>query len=174
MITFNFFKETCKRSLWSLTAILGLGMMSGSTLDGAVQNVSITVGVLNHVTLSGATVSLDSARGGYTSDGVVEVYDQSATFDLTSNQTNKKLVASLNQEMPEGVELYLRITGGNISGQGNIRGAYSLLGTTTADLITGMSNYTIDDGILDFKMVVNEQASPITQNYTLSLVVTSG
>lgn len=142
-------------------------------LIAATQTLTIEVGLMNETTLSGTTVLLDSSKGTY-SNGVVEVFDSSATVDVTTSDSNQKFVASLNEDMPDGVELYLRVTGGRSSGTGNVQGAYSRLTSSTVDIITGMSNYTLDDGVLDFKMAVNENAAPITQSYTLSLVITSG
>lgn len=138
----------------------------------ASQTLTITVGNMNETTLSGNTVSLDSSKGVY-NDGVVEVYDNSTTFDVTTNESGKKFTASLSEDMPQGVKLYLRISGGEASGTGTVLGSYRELTTSPTDLITGMDDFTLDDGTLDFKMEVNEESDPITQNYTLSFAIVS-
>lgn len=160
---FHFFSKVLFCAFASSTVLLA---------STASQTLTITVGNMNETTLSGNTVNLDSTKGVYR-DGVVEVYDNSTTFDVTTSESGKKFTASLNEDMPRGVKLHLRISGGEVTGTGNVQGSYMELSTSPADLITGMDSFNLDDGVLDFKMTVDEESDPITQSYTLSFAIVS-
>lgn len=138
--------------------------------DSAAQTLNITIGIINELSLSSSTVSLSTDDGDYV-NGTIEVVNTSASLDVTTNESGKKFIGSLNEDMPTGVQLFLRITGGTSTGTGNLQSSYQELTSSTVDLITGMDDFTLDDGTLDFKLVANENANPITQSYTLTLSI---
>lgn len=118
----------------------------------ATQTVSYEVTAINEISVSGSpslVINDATAGSGLTSASA------SGTYAITTNQTNRKITAQLDSNMPSGVTLAVTLaapTGGTSAG------AVSL-STTAQDVVTGVSN-------------VNQ--SGLSIGYTLSATVAAG
>ena len=129
----------------------------GATLTGSAfaqtQDVTYEVQAINELSFTGApSLVVNSATAGSAPDAAT---DASATYDITTNESNKKITAAIGTATPTGVTLSLDMaapTGATTSGS-------QALGTTAVDMVTGISTV---------------EASGLTMTYTLDATTTAG
>lgn len=118
----------------------------------ATQTVSYEVAAINEISVSGSpslVINSGTAGSGLTSASAA------GTYAITTNETNRKVTAQIDSNMPSGVTLSVTLaapTGGTSAGSVN-------LSTTAVDVVTGVSN-------------VNQSGLGIT--YGLSATVSAG
>lgn len=114
------------------TLALVAGAANVAMAQTATQTVTFQVNAINQISFAGApslTVSTATAGSNPTSAS-----DASATWAVTTNQTNAKITASINSNMPAGLTLsvVLNAPTGSTSFGGS-------LSTTSVDLVTGIT-----------------------------------
>jgi hypothetical protein len=119
----------------------------------ASQVVRFQVTAINQIGVTGAPAPLviTTATAGAAPTSVTA---SGGTYAITTNESNKKISASLDEPMPEGVRLDVALgapTGAMSAGEVS-------LGTAAADLVTGIS-------------VIAESALPITYRLRAETVV---
>ena len=118
----------------------------------ATQTVSYEVAAVNEISVAGSpslVINDATAGSGLTSASA------SGTYAITTNETNRKITAEMDSNMPTGVTLSVSLaapTGGTSAGAVN-------LSTVAVDVVTGVSS-------------VNESGLSIT--YGLSATVAAG
>jgi hypothetical protein len=99
----------------------------------ATQTVTYEVQAINEITVDGApSLTIDSATAGSAPDSVS---DNSTTYSITTNGTNKKITAAIDTEMPTGLTLEVELaapTGGTSSGIMTLSG-------TDSDVVTAIT-----------------------------------
>jgi len=90
--------------------------------------------VINEASVNGESNSLviSSQKGSATNN---------ATWAVTTNETNKKLVGSIDADMPPGVRLYIELEAPNKA----FSNGPVVLSTTPQDLVTGISRVAEDN-----------------------------
>lgn len=118
----------------------------------ATQVVTYEVTAINQISVSGTPsllINSGTAGSGLTSASAA------GTYAITTNETNRKVTAQIDSNMPSGVTLSVTLaapTGGTSAGAVN-------LSTTAVDVVTGVSN-------------VNQSGLGVT--YGLSATVAAG
>ncbi|HEX2080170.1 MAG TPA: hypothetical protein VHG08_20885 [Longimicrobium sp.] len=124
----------------------------GAHAQTATQTVSYEVTAINEISVTGSpSLVINDATAG---SGLTSA-TASGTYAITTNQTNRKITAQLDTNMPSGVTLAVTLaapTGGTSAG------AVSL-STTAQDVVTGVSN---------------ANQSGLSIGYTLSATVAAG
>src|SRR5947207_3699197 len=117
------------------TIFAALGLLATASTAGlaqtATQVVSFQVQAINRLSFSGSpSILINDAVAGNAPTSV----SASASWALTTNQTNQKVTASIGSAMPSGLTLSANLvapSGGSSSNQA--------LGTVAVDLVTGIS-----------------------------------
>lgn len=107
----------------------------------ATQTVSFEVQAINQLAVSGnpGALTISAATAG---NAPTSVSNSSTTWALTTNETSRKVTASIDQAMPANVTLSVAL--GAPSGAASA--GTKVLGTTAVDLVTGAS--TVNQGTL--------------------------
>ncbi|HET7228506.1 MAG TPA: hypothetical protein VFJ16_00755 [Longimicrobium sp.] len=98
----------------------------------ATQDVSFEVQAINQITFSGSPSLVISTA---TAGGAPTSVTANATYAITTNETNRKITAGLDSDMPSGTSLSVSLaapSGGTSAGSVE-------LGTTAVDVVTGVS-----------------------------------
>lgn len=138
-------------------AVVGLVLgLIGLTLaaNTAQQTVTFQVDAINEIAVSGnpGNLVINTATPGSQPD---DDTDNSTSWDVTTNGTNKKMTGDINANMPANVTLQVNLTaptGGSSSGDVS-------LSTTAGDLVTSITQVA---------------ESGLTITYTLSATIAAG
>jgi hypothetical protein len=145
-----------KQTKYIAAALLAVGILSlsqrafaGST---ATQTVSFEVQPIDELSVSGSpSLVINSATAG----GAPVSATANATYAISTNQSDRKITAELDSDMPSGVTLDANVAAPNGASS---TGAQSL-STTPVDVVTGIST-------------LNESGKNIS--YTLSATTAAG
>lgn len=116
-------------------AALALLAVSPAVVHGqtATQTVHFQVNAVNQLAVSGSpNLAVTTATAGA---GLTSATASGSSYAITTNESNQKITASLSQAMPDGVTLEVSLaapSGANSAGSVQ-------LGTSSADLVTGIS-----------------------------------
>jgi hypothetical protein len=134
----------------------------------ATQVVSYEVTAINEISVSGSPslVINDATPGtGLTSTTA------GGTYAITTNETNRKVTAHINSNMPSGVTLTVELaapTGGTSAG------AVSL-STVAADVVTGVSNVNESGLSVSYELSATVAAGVVAAgNKTVTYTITAG
>ena len=120
----------------------------------ATQTVTFEVQAIDEISASGdpGALTISTATAG---SEPTDATDNSTTYAVTTNGTNKKITGDIDSDMPSNTTLQVNLgapTGGSSSGD-------VTLSTTAADLVTG---------------ITQRAESGLTVSYTLSATVAAG
>jgi hypothetical protein len=137
-----------RKAIAFLSAMLVLGA-TGITMAGASANqtVGYEVQAINELSVSGSpgTLTVSSASAGSQPDPVSNAL---TTYSITTNGTNKKITGAINTPMPDNVTLKI-ILAAPASGSSMNE---VTLGTTPADLVTGISQLAESGKTITYKL----------------------
>jgi hypothetical protein len=134
------------------TAGIALVATASASFAQATQDVSYEVQAINELSFSGApSLVINSATAGSAPTSATA----SASYAITTNETNRKITASIGSAMPNGVTLTVAL---DAPGVGTSAGAVTL-STTAADVVTGIST---------------AEASNVAVSYGLSATTAAG
>lgn len=141
-----------RRSALAL-ALISLTLAGSASAQTATQTVTFAVNAINQIAFSGSpTLTITTAVAG---SDPTSVSDATATWAVTTNQSNAKITASIASAMPAGLTLSASLAAPT--------GAASLgpkaLGTLAVDLVTG---------------VTKQAASGLGVTYTLDATAAAG
>jgi hypothetical protein len=155
-----------------MAALLVSGIAAGSMFasDTATQNVTFTVSSINDITVSGPpaamTVTAGTAGGAPTSAS-----DTSSSYAITTNESNRKITAQIDEDMPSNVALRVTLaapTGATSAGA-------VTLSSAPADVVTGISNLNESGKGITYGLSATSAAAPVTSaSRTVTLTVTAG
>jgi hypothetical protein len=114
-------------------ALISLTMAGSASAQTATQTVTFAVSAINQIAFVGSpSLTISTAIAG---SAPTSASDASATWAVTTNQTNAKITASIASAMPTGLTLSANLAAPS--------GATSLgataLGTTAVDVVTGIT-----------------------------------
>jgi len=112
--------------------VFGFGAMAQAG-DNTTQTVTFDVPAINEITVSGnpeKLVIITPTAGNSPAD----VTDSSTTYNITTNETGKKITAKIDTGMPTGTTLKVNLTAPSVgTSQGDVT-----LGTTDAAVVIGI------------------------------------
>ena len=119
----------------AFAGVLALGLVSESPLaQTATQTVTFSVVSMSRAAVSGTTSPI-MVRTAIVSRAPTSASVSGTSFAITTNESNQKIAASLDEPMPSGVSLAVALAapaGAASAGRTN-------LGTVSADVVTGIS-----------------------------------
>ncbi len=126
--------------------------MAGSSLT-LTQSVTVSVQEINEITISSdVSLTIDTATPGTGPDAA---NDASASFNLTTNGTNKKIVGALDSNFSSGISLKALLvapTGGSSSEQ--------TLSNVAVDLVNGITRTTATNLSITYTAEATINAAP--------------
>jgi len=102
--------------------------------DAVQQTITVRVDAINEVSLNGDlnTLVIGSQKGSAANN---------ASWAVTTNEINKRLLGSIDADMPPGVRLYIELEAPNKA----LSNGPVVLSTTPQDLVTGISRVAEDN-----------------------------
>lgn len=139
---------------YSLLALLGVVCAMPQATEAATTataTVTYTVSSVSAITVSGnpATMVVSPPN---------TVTDASTTYSVTTNGTNQKITGAISAALPTGVSLATNLaapTGGTSAGT-------VTLGTTAANLVTGISGVAQSSLGITYSLTATAAAAPVT------------
>ena len=134
----------------------------------ATQTVSYEVAAINEISVAGSpSLVINSATAG---SGLTSA-SASGTYAITTNETNRKVTAQIDSNMPSGVTLSVTLaapTGGTSAGSVN-------LSTTAVDVVTGVSNVNQSGLNITYGLSATVAAGVVAAgNKTVTYTITAG
>jgi hypothetical protein len=134
----------------------------------ATQTVSYEVTSVNEISVAGSpslVINNATAGSGLTSASA------GGTYSITTNETNRKITAELDSNMPTGVTLSVTLTaptGGSSAGAVN-------LSTTAVDVVTDVSNVNQSGLSITYGLSATVAAGVVSAaNKTVTYTITAG
>jgi hypothetical protein len=162
-----------------LTALCILAMLltfCGSTLlaqtsgSSASQQVTIEVKPVSKISISGNPGPLVIHRVVSTSNAN-SVSDENTKYSLITNVDNMKIVASINDRMPLGTRLMMKVTNKRASSTGLVDVSNA---TIPVDVVTGISKGRDIDQSISYTFAANTEVQEVqAQSRTITLTLTN-
>jgi hypothetical protein len=141
------------------------GTLSAQTAN---QSVTVDVDAINVIDVSGnpGTLVINSATAGSAPD---DASDNSTSYDITSNETTKKVVGSLDVAYASGISLKVTLASTGATSAGQVT-----LSTTDQDLVTGISNLAESGQQISYVASATVSAAPAAaESHTVTFTITS-
>ena len=154
----------------ALAGVTALAAAGGSAIgQTATQVVNIRVDAVSQLSVSGnpAALVVSAAIAG---QSPTNASASTTTYAISTNESNQKIVASLNQSMPAGTEL--EVTLAAPSGASS-RGA-TALATAGADVVTGISTIASSALPITYRLSASVSASVTNTARTVTYTIVSG
>jgi hypothetical protein len=154
-----------------LLAIATSGILVAQSGGSSVtQSVTIEVKPISKISVTGNPNSLiisDAVPG----SGLSSVSDANTKYSLTTNLDNMKIVASINDKMPAGTTLMVKLSSSKAASVGMV----DLSGAVTpVDVVTGISKCSEVNQSISYTFAANADVSEIpTQNRIVTLTLTN-
>ena|SRR5688500_10325162 len=135
----------------------------------ATQVVRFEVNAINQIGVSGAPAPLviNSATAGAAPASVTA---GGTSYAVTTNESNKKITASVNQALPAGVTLEVQLA----APSGASSADYVQLGTSSADVVTGISSTTASSLPITYRLSATPTVQMSAQARTVTFTIVSG
>lgn len=138
-----------------------------ATAQTATQTVTFEVVAINEIQFSGApSLVVNSAEAGAQPRAVA-----SASWSVTTNQTNAKVAANLGSSMPAGLVLSVELVppaGASAQGERELTSA-------AVDLVSGMTRQNAGGLTVTYRLVAAPDVAPgTTGNRTVTYTITGG
>lgn len=155
--------------VFGLAFILGAGLAWADPPNQDSQEVQMEIKAINTFVVSGnpQKLEIDYAEPGQDPE---PAYDQTTTYSISTNGNNKKIVASLNQAMPDYTALKVQLA----APQGATSAGYVTLGTSAQDLVTGISKKRASGLEISYEFSAQIEAEPQSFSRTVTFVLTGG
>ena len=159
-------------TIMAILVALSMVFIAGPVMAGdkAIQTVSFVVGAINDISVSGdpGTMFVSAAIAGSEPE---EVSDASTTYSITSTAStdNKKITASINTPMPNGVTLKINLDaprGATSSGDVDISNA-----TNSVDVITAIDSIAESGKTITYKLGATVAAGVVSDSKTVTLTI---
>ena len=117
----------------AFTLLLLVTPFAAARAQSAAQTITIAVNAINQIAFVGSpTLAITMATAGSAPTSAI---DATATWAVTTNQTGAKVTASIPTAMPAGLTLSASLS----PPAGATSSAFQPLGTTSVDMVTGIS-----------------------------------
>ena len=156
----------------ALTVILTMALVLGvygvaHAANTATQLVSFEVAAINEISVSGDpnTLVINAATPGSNPNPVTE---SSTKYSITTNETNKKIIARIDTAMPTGLTLKVKLdapTGA--SSEGDV-----VLSTTAASVVTGIGPVAESSLTITYTLEATAEAEVSSGQRTVTFTLT--
>lgn len=135
----------------------------------ATQTVTFQVDAINQIAVSGTpSLVINAAVAG---SAPTTVTSTGSTWSVTTNQTGAKITASLSSAMPSGLTLSAQLG----APSGATSAGLKSLGTTSVDLVTGISKLNATGLSLGYQLDATAAAGVVTSSTrVVTFTVTGG
>lgn len=154
----------------TVVLLLAAGALApaGALAQTATQVVTFSVVPINRVAVAGAPASLvvSSATAGQAPTSVTAA---GGTYAVTTNESNKKITASLDQALPAGVSLEVSLA----APVGAAAAGSVPLSTSASDLVTGISSISAASLPITYRLTASPSAQvsgAATRTVTFTIV----
>ena len=134
----------------------------------ATQTVSYEVSAVNEISVSGSpslVISAATAGSGLTSASA------SGTYAITTNETDRKITAEIDSDMPSGVTLSVSLA----APSGATSTGVVTLSSTAVDVVTGVSTVNQSGLSISYGLSANVSAGVVSAgNRTVTYTITAG
>lgn len=149
-----------------LTMALVLGVYGVAHADTtATQSVSFEVAAINEISVSGSpTLTVDTAT-----NGVIEPAEDTATYNITTNTTGKKITAMIDSAMPTGLTLKVKLDAPTTEATslGDVE-----LDTSANDVVTGISKVAASGLTITYTLEATAEAEVGSGSRTVTFTLT--
>lgn len=149
-----------------VTGWAGLASAASSTQ----QTVTFEVQAINEISVSGnpGTLTVSTATAGQQPDAVS---DNSTTYAITTNESNKKITVAIDTAMPSAVTLQIQLAApSGATSAGNVT-----LSTTAADAVTGITQVAQSGLTITYTLTATVAAGVVGQTTrTVTLTIVAG
>lgn len=151
-----------------LATIAMLCAMNTASAQTATQVVTFQVNAINQISFSGSpSLTISAAVAG---NDPTSVSHSTGTWAVTTNQSNAKITASINADMPAGLTLWASL--GAPAGSTAIGNSLS---TTAVDLVTGITKLAQGGLQVIYSLDATPAAGVIaSQSRTVTYTITGG
>ena len=152
--------------------LAGLALMTvASTASAQVtQDVTIAVNAISQIAVSGGAQSLTISTA--TAGSPTMSTSTSVSWAVTTNQTNQKITASVDQALPAGVTLSVHAEAPSAGGMST---GPNPLTTSSADLVTGISTLAEGSIPLTYTLEATPAAGVVASTTrTVTYTITAG
>jgi hypothetical protein len=151
-------------ALVALTAVKSHAQ-SGGTAD---QSVTLEVKAINEIAFNGSpSITINSASAG----GAPVSQSANATYDITTNETNKKVTASLDADLPAGFTLSASLA----APSGATSAGAVDLGFTGHDVVTGISTVSATGLNVTYTLTATAAAGVLpSATHTVTYTIVAG
>ncbi len=150
-----------------IAAVVCLGV-TGVAMAANSDNITVNyqISAINEMNVDDAAVTLNisTATAGQQPDSAIDA----TTYDITTNQTARKLTGVLDSDMPAGLTLRCNVT----APTGGLSAGWTALSGTAADLVTSIETVAEPDIAWNFSLNANVSAGVVaaaTRTCTLTL-----
>ena len=156
------------RRLLAGIAIAGVALAGDADAQTATQVVRFQVNAVSQIAVSGnpTPMVVNSAVAG---NAPTAVTSTGTRYAVTTNETNQKITASIDQPLPSGVSLEVNLAPpAGASSAGNVP-----LSTAGSDVVTGISNTAESALPITYRLIATPTASmssPASRTVTLTIV----
>lgn len=152
-----------------LSTLFHYSVLAQSGSASTVQTITLEVKSIARISVSGSPNPLvinDAVPG----SNLTTVTDESSTYSLVTNTENMKIVASINNQMPSGTSLKIRMG----SSQAVSLGYVDLSDATTpVDIVTGIGKGSEINQPINYIFSADAEATEIpSQSRTITLTLT--
>lgn len=142
----------------------------GFAASSATQTVTFSVTAINELTVSGnpGALTVAIAAAGAAPNATTDV---STRYAVTTNGHDRKITAALDRAMPAGVTLSAKFS----APSGATTAGRTVLGTTSSDVVTGISTLNASDKEIVYELSAASGAGTVSaETRTVTLTVTAG
>ncbi len=156
-----------------LAALLATGLLGSSSkaFAGATttQTVTYEVQAIDELAVTGTpSLTVHTATAGSAPDAVT---DNTATYAITTNETNRKITGAIDSNMPSGVTLSVNLG----APAGATSAGKQSLSSTPVDLVTGISTLNESGKSISYELVATSAAGVVASaSKTVTLTITAG
>lgn len=154
-----------------VTAITAALAVATSPADAqtATQTVQFQVNAVNQIAVTGnpAPLAISTAIAG---SGLTSATSAGTSYAITTNEANQKITASINQAMPAGVTLEVQLQ----APVGAVSTGSMQLGTSSADLVTGISTTSASALPVTYRLNASTQVQLGPTARTVTFTIVSG
>lgn len=143
---------------------------AAAAAQSATQTVRFQVNAVNQIAVSGSPAPLVVSTANAGSEPT-SATSTGTSYAITTNETNQKITASIDQPMPAGVSLAISLGApSGASSAGSVP-----LGTSGADLVTGISSTAASALPIAYTLNASTQAQigPTSRTVTFTIVAGS-
>jgi len=158
-----------KRRSLAIAAILAVVTAGGAAAQTATQVVHFRVDAVNQLAVSGnpAPLVVSVAVAG---QSLTSASGSTTTYAISTNESNQKIVASLDQPLPSGLGLHVQLAApAGATSKGSVA-----LATAAADVVTGISATTSSALMITYSLDASPVAGVTSATRTVTYTIVAG